>query len=189
MPRTKHYKKHIACLESLWDEKVENRLSIRPLLELMSSVQDIRYIYLSSNTLSEFEFNLASIRSRRNYQILYLGFHGTPGSLHLPDQSEITLEKLAKIMGKRFNNWIIHFGSCSTLNIEGSYLHQFIDATDTSILLGYIKDIDWIDSAAMDLILFDWLQEYKDMASFWNRIIRSYQSLVEMNGLRIFPFN
>src|SRR2546425_10356259 len=50
MGRTKSPKKNIACLESLWDGNIESRLSVVPLLELASSVDEIRFSSLTGHT-------------------------------------------------------------------------------------------------------------------------------------------
>src|SRR5213593_5182643 len=83
MGRTKSHKKNIACLESLWDGNIESRLSVVPLLELASRVDEIRFSYLTCNTEDELEHNLDKLKNKRGYGILYLACHGKPGELVL----------------------------------------------------------------------------------------------------------
>ena len=47
MKRIDTWQKHIACLESLWNENVEQKLSVSALLEVIAKVREVRYTHLS----------------------------------------------------------------------------------------------------------------------------------------------
>ena len=94
MGRTRSHKKNIACLESLWDGKLENRLSVVPVLDLASRLDDVRFAYLTCNTEDELRYNLGKLRRKRGYGILYLCCHGKPGEL-LFDDARIDIERSA----------------------------------------------------------------------------------------------
>lgn len=64
----KSYKKNIFCLESLWNENTEQKLSVLPILELTAKMNEIKFIHLSCNTLAEFKYNIKLI-SRKNFRI------------------------------------------------------------------------------------------------------------------------
>lgn len=185
MGRARSHRKKIACIESLWDGDIENRLSVVPLLELSERVNGVGWAYLTCNTEEELEYNLSKLRHRRGYGILYLSCHGRPGELVF-DKDAVEIEKLAQFMGDGFANWVVHFGSCATLNVETARISRFIAATGVSMVVGYRKDVDWIDSAAIDLILFDRLQEYLSMHRFWEHFRARYRDLVSLTGLRAF---
>ena len=53
---------------------------------------------LFRSTENEFEYNLGLLR-KRNYGILYEGFHGSGGTIFLHDKSEIDLAEIAEMMG------------------------------------------------------------------------------------------
>jgi hypothetical protein len=156
-----------------------------PLLELTSKVDEVKFAYLSCNTEGELKHNLKKLRRKRGYGILYLACHGRPGEIVL-DESSVDLEELAALMGDGFTNWVMHFGSCATINVEPARISKFIGDTQVSMVLGYRIDVDWIDSAAVDLLLFDWLQEYRDMHRFWAHFKQRYRGLVSASGLRAF---
>ncbi|HXG02528.1 MAG TPA: DUF6642 family protein [Candidatus Binatia bacterium] len=185
MAHARSHRKKIACIESLWDGDIENRLSVVPLLELSERVNDVGWAYLTCNTEEELRYNLGKLRHRRGYGILYLSCHGRPGELVF-DQDTVEIEKLGQFMGDGFANWVVHFGSCATLNVEAARISRFMAATGVSMVLGYRKDVDWIDSAAIDLILFDRLQAYRDMRRFWEQFRARYRDLVSLTGLRAF---
>ncbi len=185
MALTKVYKKNIACLESFWDDDIENRLTVAPILELLSRRDGIKFALLTSNTIEEFEYNLSLLRKRKGYGILYLAFHGRPGKILL-DGSPLDLESLAEIMGKGFTNWIIYFGSCATINVKEDRISNFMRATGILMVLGYDRRIDWLSSTALDLFLLDCLQFYRDMRKFWNFFRKNNQGMTELIGLRAF---
>jgi len=185
MGRTKSHIKNIACLESLWDEDIENRLSVSPILELVSKMDGVKYTYLTCSTIEELKYNLTLLKRKKGYGILYLAFHGSLGKIILAE-SPIDIETLATFMGKGFKDWIVHFGSCGTIDVGKDRIKNFIKATDVSMVLGYKKEVDWIDSAALDLLILDWLQEYKDMLKFWKMLKSDYKDLILITGLKAF---
>ena len=50
------HRKNIACLESLWNSDIENRLSVVPILDLVCTINRIRYTHLTCNTREELAF-------------------------------------------------------------------------------------------------------------------------------------
>lgn len=182
MAQTKNALKNIVCLESLWNDDVEARLSMHPVLDVIAKSYGVKVTYLSCNTHEEFEFNLKMIRRRRNAGVLYLAFHGASDCISLPDGNTLSFDKLAELMGQRFKNWVVHFGSCSTCNVDGNRLREFRQQTGVAAVTGYTENIDWIDAAALDMIVLRWLQEYKDMSAMRRRIEKDYTGLVERLG-------
>jgi hypothetical protein len=180
MALTRNYRKNIACLESFWDDDIENRLTVAPILELLSKRNRIKFTLLTCNTKEELEHNLALIRKRRGYGILYLAFHGSPGKILL------NIETLAEIMGKGFTSWVVYFGSCATINVKEDRIFNFLESTGILMVMGYDRPIDWLSSTALDLFLLDCLQFYRDMRKFWNFFRKNYHGMTEIIGLKAF---
>jgi len=90
------------------------------------------------------------------------------------------------MMGTRFAGWAVHFGSCSTISVPPTRLRRFIAATRASVVLGSETDVNWIASAALDLLLFDWFQYYGDMRRLWRDFRKDYAALIRSTGLRAF---
>jgi len=44
----------------------------------------------------------------------------------------------------------------------------------------------WTESSALELLLLDLIQDYKDMRKFWNRFRKRYRGLIRMAGLAAF---
>ena len=89
-------------------------------------------------------------------------------------------------MGTGFTNWVVHFGTCASIDIEKERIYDFIEATGVSIVFGYKTYVDWVDATALDFILLDWLQWYKDMRKMWERFRKNYKDLISITGLRAF---
>ena len=185
MARVKSYRKKIACLESLWDSDVEQQLSVVPIVELASKLHNLKFTHLTCNTKEELKHNLKKLKRKPGYGILYLSFHGHPGEI-VVDGSKVKIESLASLMGTGFTSWVVHFGTCETIKIEKERIYNFIEATGVSMVLGYKTDVDWADATALDFLLLDWLQWYKDMRRMWNRFRRNYKDLISITGLRAF---
>ena len=185
MAKSRDHRKNIACLESLWNSDIEYRLSVVPILELVTRMNGIKYTRLTCNTREELAYNLRKLGQRRGYRILYLSLHGKPGELLL-DGARTDLESLAAMMGTGFAGWAVHFGSCSTIDAPRARIRRFMAATKVATVLGYQGDVNWIASAALDLLLFDWFQYYSDTRRMWKDFRKDYASLITQTGLRVF---
>jgi hypothetical protein len=183
--KSKSYLKGIVCLESFWTHDIENRLSVRPILELASKRYYTKSVHLTCNTLEELAFNLHVAPNKNGYSILYFAFHGFPGGIRMPGL-RVEIETLSEFMGKRFSNWIAHFGSCGTLDIEKKRIFDFMKETNILMAIGYKRGVNWTESCVLDLLLFNFIQHYKDMRKFWNRFRSAYSGLVRATGLEAF---
>ncbi len=185
MVRAKSYEKGIACLESFWSYNLEDRLSVFPILELLGKSNGTRWFLLTCNTVEELKFNLEIVKRTKGYGILYLAFHGYPGGIYMPDL-KVDMESLATFMGKGFRDWIVFFDSCSTIRVEKDRIFKFISDTGVAMVMGYGRDVDWLDGSATDLLVLNWLQYYRNMRRFWTGFKRAYKGLVKMTGLKVF---
>ena len=185
MAKARDHRKNIACLESLWNSDMENRLSVVPILDLVCRINRIKYTYLTCNTREELAYNLGKLGKGRGYRILYLSLHGKPGEIIL-DGGRTDLESLAGMMGTRFAGWAVHFGSCSTIAVPLSRIRAFMAATRVAMVSGYRKDVNWVATAALDLMFFDWLQYYGDTRIAWKTFSRSNREQIARTGLKAF---
>jgi hypothetical protein len=135
-----------------------------PVLELLEkcSYPRVRYIRRDVGTFAEFEYYLGKWKQRKydRYPVLYLGFHGSPGKLRVGDRRAggVDLEWLEERLEGACNKRIIHFGSCGTLAIHGNRLRSFLRRTGALAVCGYKEEVDWMLSAAFEIILFYQLQ-------------------------------
>src|SRR5688572_20620052 len=177
-------KRNIACLESMWDRRIEDRLNVIPTLQLISKTQESKFSHLTCNTREELRYNL-NLLCRRSYGVLYFAFHGSPGKIHL-HRDKVSLTELAAMMNHRFANWIIHFGTCSTLR-KPNEVAYFVDQTRASLVTGFTRDVDWIESSAFELLLFKAFNTYKSPKVICRHLVTKFPELAEMTGFRFFP--
>jgi len=185
MAKSRTHRKHVACVESLWDHDIETRLSVFPILEITSKRNRVKTIFLTCNTPEELEHNLRMIKRRKDYGILYFAFHGYPGGIFV-DGIPVGMEILAFLMRKGFKDWIVHFGCCETMEIPKWRILDFLTETEVLMVSGYRRMVDWVESSALDLLFLNRVQEYKDMRKFWNGFRKAYRDLVSLTGLEVF---
>jgi hypothetical protein len=168
----------------MWDRRTEDRLNVLPMLELISKTLNSKFSHLSCNTREELTYNLQLLR-KRNYGILYFAFHGSPGKIHL-HRDRVSLTELGEMMRQRFAGWIIHFGTCSTLR-KPREVERFVETTGASLVTGFTRDVDWIESSAFELLLFKAFQTYKSPKIVVRHLMTKYSQLAELAGFEYFP--
>ncbi|MYE03064.1 MAG: hypothetical protein F4Y03_17660 [Alphaproteobacteria bacterium] len=140
----------------------KDRSSVEPALRLLEGAQGFRinFFHYKIATRQELDFRLAEWCESRfnNYPVLYFGFHGASGEIELNKSQTVDLEELAVAIGQTCEGRIIYFGSCSTLNVKRKRLDKFLEDTKALAVLGYKKEIDWLASTSLDLLVLGYLQ-------------------------------
>ncbi|MGN6196675.1 MAG: DUF6642 family protein [Ginsengibacter sp.] len=152
--------KGVFCLEGFWYGDHRDLISVTPVLELVGKHSRMPFLHHRCNTKAEFEYSINRWKTKafcKKYPILYLGFHGEPGFIKV-GKDVITLTDLSRILGDTCLQSIIHFGSCSTLNINRSRVQNFMNKTGVLAVMGYRRDVDWLPSASFEILLLDILQ-------------------------------
>ena len=184
--------KGIYCIEGLWDHgNIQDQSTVLPILDLLEKRGYCNYLFRDCATKSELEFFLDKWKHRtinEKYPILYLAFHGDPGYIFLTHKDKYSLEELADFLGDKCTGKIIYFGSCSTLNIDKRRINSFLKKTGAIATIGYKREIDWIQSAACDLFVFEALQsdklDTKGIKKIYKKIISDYGNLHKILDLR-----
>ena len=126
-------------MESNWFGP-RDRTTIEPVMRLLELywIPSVRYKRFTAMTREELKFHLNKWRMAQfnNHPILFLGFHGQPGTIWLSEQQELSLEELGEILEGRCRHRVIHFGSCSTLTVENQALIDFRQQTETLAVFG-----------------------------------------------------
>jgi hypothetical protein len=150
--------KGVFCLEGDWDRDLKSRKSLQPVLQLVeqSGYPRIPSIRRDIGTIAEFEHYLKKwcLKHYKDFPILFLAFHGSPGTLHLGDSATcVDLDWLEERLAGKCKGKVIHFGSCSTLSVHGKRLNTFMERTKALAVCGYQIDVDWMHSAAFEIML------------------------------------
>lgn len=155
----------VFCIETVWDR--ETNQSCRPLLEMMHGCWGMNFVCRNAVTRSEFFRHLRTWAALHEgeYPILYLGFHGSSGEIWLDNEEEsavenrITVTDICNGIDYWSPNTVIHFGSCGT--IDEQHAKELFRETRVSGVSGYRTDVDWIESAAFELMYLELLQSIK----------------------------
>ena len=177
----KRQKQGVLCLEGNWDlyDRLTSTSTVRPVLDLLAGENQIKFIHKDVATGDELEFYLRKWLQTQYqaYNIGYLAFHGTPGALWV-GKEEVTLNKLSEIIDGKGSGRILYFGSCSTLATDQEdEIKQFLKETKIKAVCGYNKDIDWIESAAFEVLLINALACYQRIHAAHNYLQRDYPNL------------
>lgn len=183
--------KGIFCLEASNWEGVKDRTTVVPLLDLLATQAKYQAPFhrFDVGTPEEFDFYLEKWCGAAfdNYPILYLGFHGSPGALSVGG-GDLQLEDLAERLDGCCKGRMIHFGSCGTVNVHGRRLRAFLARTSALAVCGYRNDVDWMESAAFDLLLLSGLQyaafRTDSMRAFDHRLKKTAPGLYRSLGFR-----
>lgn len=189
MARAKEYTKHIFCIESEFDNDLKHESTSRFMLEQMQNIHKnkLKFIYQKCATKTELEhyFKKISLKKYSEYSIIYFCLHGESNKIHL-DGEEVDLIELAEIVGqKALANKIVHFGSCETIRTKKSELVEFIAKTNSLVVSGFTKEVEYVEGLAMEMLFFDWCQKFKDTISLENKINKKYNGLIKQTGFEI----
>jgi hypothetical protein len=189
----KNKKKGIYCIEGLWNhQNIQDKSTVLPILELLEKKGYCDYIYHDSATKSELEFYLDKWKNKtinEKYPILYLAFHGEKGGIYLSQKDKYSLDDLSAFLENKCTGKVIYFGSCSTLNLDKRIIKKFLEKTGAIAAIGYKIDIDWIQSTACDLFVFEALQNDKldgiGIEKIHKTIVSDYGNLHKLLDLRV----
>ena len=164
------WQRGIFCLETVWNDS-KDQTSIRPVLELLRDYLGVPFIHRHAVTLDAFEHHVAEWlgEDSKEFPILYLAYHGDAGSLALKDKQHkdkqhkdkrLNLPEIASILREHggCKNRLVHFASCSTLNVKEDELACFASEIAASAVSGYEKEVDWLASTAFELMYLESLQ-------------------------------
>ena len=79
----------------------------------------------------------------------YLAFHGFQKALEVRNSGpasiwhNVRLEQLADFAHRKWDYCLMHFASCSTVDVSESELRAFLEGTGVEAVSGYAADVDW----------------------------------------------
>lgn len=186
MKYTETQERFIYCLEGNWNKHPKSSQSIKPILDLLYISSKVKYIYRKCPTKDDFIKGLQIFTQKRysNYTVLYIAYHGHRNRIYFGNEY-ITLKEISNILKNKLNGKIVHFGSCSTLNIPNKSITNFITSTGCYVISGYKKNVEYIDSSAFDLIYFKILQCHKNFKAIKSNIDKRYPTIKNNLGFSL----
>lgn len=150
----------VYCLETVWFGG-NDKSTVRPMLEMLDNLWGVPFIHRDAVTREEFFHYLhawCDNEDLRQYNMLYLGYHGEAGGIWLnndegyPAAKKVALSTLMDELDGKCKNRLVHFSSCSTIDVESQDVKDFLDHTQASGISGYKSNVDWMQSMAFDAL-------------------------------------
>ena len=176
----------IFCLEGDWGDSLVERLSVRPGLDMLTTMRGDRLIHRNAATADEFEYYLRKWVTRRYdaLPLVYFSYHGERGKLHLGGDS-LSLADIAAMVPGRLADRVVYFGSCGTMAASEEELRDFVETTGAHAVAGYTKSVDWAGSAASDFTLLPELLDSVDIRKLHARLCKRHPYFADGLGLRL----
>ena len=171
----------IFCIETAGWFGDTDPMSMRPMLQWLHDVYDMPFLHRDASTKDELfryldiwgDMRAGSQGDNRQYPILILSYHGDASGIWLSgegeddheddvdDSSFVQLDEIADFLEGRCENKVIHFASCSTINVSNMEIGEFLEKTNASAVSGYSQEVEWTWSMAMDLLYLEMIQTVK----------------------------
>jgi hypothetical protein len=147
----------VFCVEGQWDRDLNDRGSVLPTLELLERIRSIRFIHKDVATPDELFYYLDRWLLSRysDFHVCHFAMHGTTTGLWLTDRCTIELADVAERLADRCEGKQFYFGSCSVLRGSDTRIHDFLTATGATLVCGYSREVDWVESAAFETVLLE----------------------------------
>lgn len=176
----------IFCVEGTWSSSLTDRASVREMLEILEDVDGIEYIHTRVSTEEGLLDALRKWRQKQyaHYSLGYFAFHGRPGRI-LIGRHPVHLKTLGETLKDSCEGKTLYFGSCSVLQVPERQIQAFRTKTGAECLVGFNRDIDWLASAALDLILLQALALKSDPAEVESSLRAEYGDLADHLGLQM----
>lgn len=180
----------IFCLEGEWHSDLRRRMSVRPVLELLESLGIATFIHRDVASRGDLDYYLRKWKQARysSFTVLYLAMHGEPKGLELGNDS-ISLEELANVLSGSCKGRIVYFGSCLTSDADEASLRAFARETGARAVVGYAKEVDWLQSASFEVVLLDRLVSPRRSDALFNQLTKDYAGFTSELGLVIATAN
>lgn len=120
-----------------------------------------------------------------SYPVLYVAAHGSKNAVNMGFQKrgEVSLDDMSGWLTRSCHDRVIYFGSCSVLSTKPGVLKAFVKATGARAVIGYRKDINWLDSAAFECMLLSALLRGQRTDAFFNHMHKRHGPIAKELGL------
>ncbi|GAA4282753.1 hypothetical protein GCM10022261_02840 [Brevibacterium daeguense] len=173
--------------EGYWSSDVSDSLSVRPMMQVLAASKTADHVHRHINDPDDLVKALTLLGQRRQdrFSIAYIACHGSPGVISFGDD-QISLEELADALPSgALESKTLHFGACSVLQDEAA-CRTLLEATGAKAITGFTQEVDWLESMALDLLMFNLFFQYERIGFFERAMKRNYGELVDKTGFTVF---
>lgn len=182
--------KGIICIETECDITIEkNKLPLNSehLLQFLSKVYGIPYIYRKVATIEELKYYFKKFKKKEyseNYHFFYFSFHGESNQICFESGDSLKLSELSDMAKGVFDGKFVHFGSCRTMYCSATKIEEFRKSASAKMVSGFTKKVDADLCAIHDLALMAETISYKQVPTIINHMDNLYGGLQEKLGFR-----
>ena len=181
----------IFTFEGDWEPDLKDKSSIRPNLETLRDAYGIKFIHRQIGTPGELRYYVEKWLKKgtgnyHHYWVGHFALHGSPGKIW-PGAGEgkvgVSFSKLQGWINGGAKGRVIFFDSCSTIDISDKKIQTFLDSTKARAVVGFTKEVDWLESAAFELLVLDALAYFNSPKDAEAHLKKKYGNFVEDLGL------
>lgn len=175
-------KPRVWCMEGSWSSSVHDLRTVAPLLDTLRQFggESVRQ---PINTPEDLAASMRRWGQRQHdaFNIGYLALHGSPQKVYI-GRKAVTIDELGSWGVGKLSKKVLHFGSCSVLRASPREREKMRTTLGVRAITGYTKNVEWCQSLALDLLLFEVLAHYKriDAADRYMRV--RYPDPVQLTG-------
>ena len=179
----------IFTFEGDWEPDLKDKSSIRPNLETLRDAYGIKFIHRQIGTPGELRYYVEKWLKKgrghyRHYRVGHFALHGSPGVLWLEEGDVgVSFSKLQGWINEGAKGRVIFFDSCSTIDISAKKIQAFLDSTKARAVVGFTKEVDWLESAAFELLVLHALTYFESPKKAELHLKEEYEEFVERLGL------
>lgn len=164
----------IWAMESKWSSSVRDVRSVTPALEALEAVGAARYAHVAINSPQDFIAQLKRLGQKQHdrFTIGYIAMHGSPGKVYAGRKSIDLLSVGEELPPAALKKKVLHFGSCSVLTDEDQQ-QELLKALGVKAITGFTENVDWMESLAFELLLFNALSYYQ-RSTYAEKYIRKH---------------
>jgi hypothetical protein len=176
----------LVCLETYWNEKLFQTVSVKGFFEAMAPLHDppltVAHRFVESEAgLAHYAKRPGGVMWRRrelfNAPVFYLAFHGRPAGF-ASTLGRIGADSLCEAFaGYGGYRNLVYFAACNVLRGERGlrFARQFLKASGTRAVIGYTTPVNWMASLVADLLF---LHRFYTDPSPWRNLQRIFNSVL-----------
>jgi hypothetical protein len=171
-------------MEGAWSASVRDVRSVDPVLTALGSAGRARHAKRHINDAEDLTLSLKHWGQKQHsrFNIGYVALHGSPATVHIGRRA-VDLYKVADQLPKRcLDKKALHFGSCSVLNLRPHEQENLRKALGAKVITGFTKDVDWFESLAFELLLFEALTWYSRPGDADNYLRNTHAAFADRLG-------
>jgi uncharacterized protein DUF6642 len=174
-------------MEGAWSSSVRDVRTVRPVLQALRDMGQAKYAELRLNDPEDLLKQMIRWGQAQHsrFGIGYLALHGSPGKVYVGRRG-VDLVELGNALPRRgLTSKVLHFGSCAVLDLPSKGRQELRDALGVRALTGFTEYVDWVESLAFELLLFDVLASYKRLDAAEAYIKRNHGAFARRLGFKL----